>query len=185
MTLDEIRIKIDAIDAQMKPLFLNRMECSRHVAEVKAVTGGDVFVPEREQAIIEKRAKDVDAVYDEYVEFLRHLMSISRRFQYGILTGMQEQVLSACLKKSRLDESQEHKQVEISFSCEKNSSNLNLAIDMVRLNKISMDELTLFTENDKQTVRMVLDGNLTSNPLRQLLCQLCKETENFAILSLR
>ena len=44
MTLDEIRVRIDAIDTQMKPLFVNRMECAAQVAAAKAKTGGDVFV---------------------------------------------------------------------------------------------------------------------------------------------
>ena len=63
MTLEEVRAGIDAVDTQMKPLFLKRMECGKHVAEVKAQTGGDVFVLERELEIIEKRATDVDFVY--------------------------------------------------------------------------------------------------------------------------
>ena len=88
MTLEEARADIDAVDTQMKPLFLKRMECAKKVAEVKAQTGGDVFVLERELSIIEKRAGDVDKeVYDEYVTFLRHLMSVSRRYQYGKLTA--------------------------------------------------------------------------------------------------
>ena len=55
MTLEEIRKQIDAIDTQMKPLFLQRMECARYVAEEKEKTGGNVYVPEREREIIEKR----------------------------------------------------------------------------------------------------------------------------------
>ena len=47
MTLDEIRVRIDAIDTQMKPLFVNRMECAAQVAAAKAKIGGDVFVLER------------------------------------------------------------------------------------------------------------------------------------------
>ena len=94
MTLEEARADIDAVDTQMKPLFLKRMECAKKVAEVKAGTGGDVFVLERELSIIEKRAGDVDKeVYDEYVTFLRHLMSVSRRYQYGKLTAMQDAVV--------------------------------------------------------------------------------------------
>ena len=55
MTLEEVRNEIDEIDTNMKPLFLRRMKCGKHVAEVKAQTGGDVFVLERELEIIEKR----------------------------------------------------------------------------------------------------------------------------------
>ena len=61
MTLEEVRKEIDAIDSQMKPLFLKRMECSRHVAEAKAKNGGDVFSKAREDEIINKRAADVNA----------------------------------------------------------------------------------------------------------------------------
>ena len=52
MTLEEVRNEIDEIDTNMKPLFLRRMKCGKHVAEVKAQTGGDVFVLERELEII-------------------------------------------------------------------------------------------------------------------------------------
>ena len=64
----------------MKPLFLKRMECGKHVAEVKAQTGGDVFVLERELEIIEKRATDVDPeIQEEYKTFLRHLSNKSTK----------------------------------------------------------------------------------------------------------
>ena len=83
MTLEEVRAGIDAVDTQMKPLFLKRMECGKHVAEVKAQTGGDVFVLERELEIIEKRATHVDPeIQEEYKTFLRHLMSLCRKYEY-------------------------------------------------------------------------------------------------------
>ena len=47
MTLEEVRNEIDEIDTNMKPLFLRRMKCGKHVAEVKGQNGGDVFVLER------------------------------------------------------------------------------------------------------------------------------------------
>lgn len=39
MTLEEIRKKIDAIDAQLLPLFEARMDCAREVAAVKKEAG--------------------------------------------------------------------------------------------------------------------------------------------------
>ena len=65
MTLEEVRNEIDEIDTNMKPLFLRRMKCGKHVAEVKGQNGGDVFVLERELEIIEKRATDVDPEIQE------------------------------------------------------------------------------------------------------------------------
>ena len=83
MTLEEVRNEIDEIDTNMKPLFLRRMTCGKHVAEVKGQNGGDVFVLERELEIIEKRATDVDPeIQEEYKTFLRHLMSLCRKYEY-------------------------------------------------------------------------------------------------------
>ena len=98
MALKEVRKTIDEIDTQMKPLFLQRMECGKHVAEAKAQTGGDVFVLERELEIIEKRAGDVKPeIQEEYRTFLRHLMSLCRKYEYELLPEMQEKVITAAL----------------------------------------------------------------------------------------
>ena len=114
MTLEEVRAGIDAVDTQMKPLFLKRMECGKHVAEVKAQTGGDVFVLERELEIIEKRATDVDPeIQEEYKTFLRHLMSLCRKYEYELLPEMQEKVMTAALAAAGLTAETEHTQVKI------------------------------------------------------------------------
>ena len=114
MTLEEVRAGIDAVDTQMKPLFLKRMECGKHVAEVKAQTGGDVFVLERELEIIEKRATDVDPeIQEEYKTFLRHLMSLCRKYEYELLPEMQEKVMTAALAATGLTAETEHTQVKI------------------------------------------------------------------------
>lgn len=187
MTLDEIRVQIDAVDTQMKPLFLERMECAKQVARAKAEMGSDsVFVLERELAIIEKRAADVDPeVYEEYVTFLRHLMSVSRRYQYGILKELQEKVIAEELEKAGLDEDVDHGQVKIGFSCRKEASDLNLFINMIKLNQVGLDQLKLRTEDGVQKVTMVLDGSIKDARMRQLLCQIAKESEGFWIVELR
>ena len=182
MTLDEIRVQIDAIDTQMKPLFVNRMECAAQVAAAKAKTGGDVFVLERELAIIEKRASDID---DEYVAFLRHMMSVSRRYQYGILTDMQERVLKDALEESGFDGDKPHNRVEISFTCKKEASDLNLFLNMIKLNKIEIDSMNLASKDGVQTVAMALDGNIHDGNMKRLLCQIGKEADGFKIRDLK
>ncbi len=187
MNLDEIRAHIDRIDTQMKSLFLERMECAGQVAETKARMGSDsVFVPERELAIIEKRAADIDAsLYDEYVVFIRHLMSVSRRYQYGILTELQDKTLKAELDAAGLNEQAEHTQVKIGFTCEKETSDLNLFLNMAKLNRISIVELQLHTENEIQKAELLLEGNIKEAAMRQFLCQTAKESEDFRIMELR
>ena len=148
MTLEEVRAGIDAVDTQMKPLFLKRMECGKHVAEVKAQTGGDVFVLERELEIIEKRATDVDPeIQEEYKTFLRHLMSLCRKYEYELLPEMQEKVMTAALAAAGLTAETEHTQVKIGFTCPKETSDLNLFVNMTKLNGIQIDAMNLMTEN--------------------------------------
>lgn len=185
MTLDEIREQIDAVDRQMKPLFLSRMACARHVAEAKAISGGDVYVGEREKSIIQRRTEGIEEFRDEYEAFLLHLMSVSRRFQYGLLTGMQNQVIKEALEKAELNENQVHQQVEIAFQCSQADTKLNLCLEMAKLNGIQVTELKVHSEAMIQKVVMVLDGNLSNVQMRQLLCQIGKETDQFEIVSLR
>ena len=186
MTLEEVRKEIDAIDSQMKPLFLKRMECSRHVAEAKAKTGGDVFSKAREDEIINKRAADVNAeVREEYVAFLQHLMSVSRRYQYGILMGMQDHVLEEVLRTAGLDAREEHHQVEVAFRCKRTVGNVNLFLNMANLNKIDICHMNFETIDDEQTVTMTLCGNVRESNMKRLICQMVKEAEDFRILRLK
>lgn len=185
MTLEEVRKEIDEIDTNMKPLFLKRMECGKHVAEVKGKTGGDVFVVERELAVIEKRAGDVNPeIRGEYETFLRHLMSLCRKYEYELLPEMQEKVISAALQAAGLNENVEHSQVKIAFQCPKETSDLNLFLNMIKLNGIRIDAMNLETENGIQKIFMTLDGKVTDSGMRCLLCQIGKEAEGFRLLEL-
>lgn len=185
MALKEVRKTIDEIDTQMKPLFLQRMECGKHVAEVKSQTGGDVFVLERELEIIGKRAGDVDPeIREEYKTFLRHLMSLCRKYEYELLPEMQEKVMTAALASAGLTGDVEHSQVKIAFTCPKETSDLNLFLNMTKLNGITVDAMNLTTEDGVQKITMILDGRVTDANMRCLLCQIGKEADEFQILEL-
>lgn len=94
MTLEEIRGEIDRIDTKMKELFIKRIGMSKQVAKAKAITGGDVYVADREREIIEKRAKDTDEdIAGQYISILKSVMCISRTYQYSLLEGMQKKYL--------------------------------------------------------------------------------------------
>ena len=185
-SLEKVRERIDKVDAQMKPLFLQRMECGRHVAEAKAATGGDVFVLDRERSIIENRASDVSAdVYDEYVMFLRHLMSINRRYEYGLLPDMQEKALSESLAAAGIDRNTDHSEVTVTFICNSETSDLGLHINMAKLNNIALKSMRMHTDGERQTVTMTLSGNVNDRNMKQLLCQIGKESIDFRIVGIR
>lgn len=186
MTLEEIRVEIDSIDSAIKPLFIRRMECAKHVAEVKAVLGGDVYVPERERAVIERRSSDVYAgIREEYVTFLKHLMSVCRRYEYGLLGSLQEQVIADALDRAGLSADADHGNVEIGFSCSLENSDLNLFVDMAKLNRVGICGMQLEIKNGRQQITMSLDGNVKEEGMKRLLCQIGKEAEEFRIMGLR
>ncbi|WP_297434206.1 prephenate dehydratase [Sulfurimonas sp.] len=53
-TLDECRVAIDALDNEMLELLNKRMSVVERVGEIKKETGGAIYRPEREKAIIER-----------------------------------------------------------------------------------------------------------------------------------
>ncbi len=79
MSLSKVRCKINSVDDNMKQLFDERMECSNQVAKVKIAEHDKVFKPLREKEIAERFADD-----KEYLTFIKKVMQISRRRQYGI-----------------------------------------------------------------------------------------------------
>jgi len=53
-TLDDCRVAIDAIDDEILELLNKRMEIVKRVGEIKNSSGGAIYRPEREKAIIER-----------------------------------------------------------------------------------------------------------------------------------
>ncbi len=80
MSLNEVRQEINKIDDGMKKLFDDRMNCSNQVASVKIAEGDKVFKPLREKEIVERFSND-----REYIAFIKKVMQISRKRQYGII----------------------------------------------------------------------------------------------------
>lgn len=56
-TLDDCRVAIDTIDNEMLSLLNKRMKVVERVGEIKKDTGGAIYRPEREKAIIKRLAK--------------------------------------------------------------------------------------------------------------------------------
>lgn len=188
MTLEQIREEIDAIDQQMKALFIRRMDCARQVAETKAETGGDVYVAERETAMTEKRTADIEdrELKENYRDFLTHTICISRRYQYGILKKMQDEAVCSLLAAAGLKEEADHAAIRVSFCCgsqddRPQGSALCRYMDIIALNHISVQEMKAEERQGRQTAELLLKGNVKQEEMRRLLCQLAKEAENFKI----
>ena len=83
MTLEEARQDIDKIDNGLRELFLKRMKVSEAIAEIKAASGDEIYKPNREKIVIDRLTADVDEdVKDEYTQFVKKIMEISRNYQF-------------------------------------------------------------------------------------------------------
>lgn len=85
--LSAIREEIDAIDAQLLPLFLQRMQCTERVAEIKRGAGIPVFAPQREKEILDRVERRAGDCGPSARAFYGAIMSISRARQHLLLEG--------------------------------------------------------------------------------------------------
>lgn len=85
--LDESRKKINEIDEQMAELFEARMRAVDGVIHFKQQQNMPVLDSSREQYVIEHNAQYIkDDVYmDSYVEFMKDMMRISRKYQKSVI----------------------------------------------------------------------------------------------------
>ncbi len=81
--LEKCRQEIDKIDAQMATLFEERMKVCADVAAYKKEHGLPIYDEKRENAILANKATT-----PYYVDFLKDVMKISRRYQSHLLEGM-------------------------------------------------------------------------------------------------
>ena len=84
--LNEIRRDINAVDEQLRELFLKRMSLACEVADSKAETGDRIFKPEREAEILAARAKGLErGIRLKYVSLLEAMIRKSRECQYAAM----------------------------------------------------------------------------------------------------
>ena len=84
----DIRNEIDGIDRQIVELFENRMVLTTQVAEYKISTGKAVFDKEREVSKLDSVASLAHSDFNSHGvrELFEHIMSVSRKRQYQLLT---------------------------------------------------------------------------------------------------
>ena len=85
MTLDELRVQLDALDLEIMALLNKRQHACIQVGEIKKGSGQEVHDPEREDAIL-RRLEDLncgpfpnDALHDVYARILKASADEQRR----------------------------------------------------------------------------------------------------------
>ena len=81
--LDKARREINEIDKELRDLFLRRMNAVKSVAEYKSKNGLPILDEARETEIIKNNSVFIedDKLRSYYVDFLKDLMTVSRRYQ--------------------------------------------------------------------------------------------------------
>ena len=87
--LEEARKIINEVDAQMAELFVKRMKAAELVCEHKMEFGLPILDQKREDAVIEQNSALIndEVLKGYYIDYLKHLMSVSRAYQYRIQSG--------------------------------------------------------------------------------------------------
>lgn len=104
--LQVTREKIDNVDKQIVALFQERMELARDVAEYKLNVGKPVFDKERERNKLKKLSSMAENEFNQrsIQELFAMIMSLSRKFQYGMLSETEAIERFQCLDKLPIEE---------------------------------------------------------------------------------
>ena len=88
--LEEARRIINEVDAEMAALFVKRMRAAELVYEYKKEFGLPILDQKREDAVVERNAALVEdeVLKAYYMDYLKHLMSVSRAYQYRMQSGL-------------------------------------------------------------------------------------------------
>ena len=88
--LEDARKIINEVDSQMAALFVKRMRAAELVYEHKKEFGLPILDQNREDAVIEKNSALIEdeVLKGYYIDYLKHLMSVSRAYQYRMQNGL-------------------------------------------------------------------------------------------------
>ena len=88
--LDEARNIINQVDAQMAELFVQRMRAAEMVFQHKKEYGLPILDQKREDLVIASNSARVEdeTIRGYYIDYLKHLMSLSRAYQYRMQSGL-------------------------------------------------------------------------------------------------
>ncbi len=90
MDLQQARDEIRAVDEAMAKLFLRRMAAAGEIAAYKKERGLPVFDAAQEERVLQRCSEFIDdsELRSYYVEFLRHMMDVSKQYQRRLMDGM-------------------------------------------------------------------------------------------------
>lgn len=175
MDLNEIRQRIDRVDDRMKELFLERMDYAAEVAEEKKRTGADVYVPKREQEILERRQQDVERrLAPACRAFFGQLMGISRTCQYARLKEGSALLSGLCGGEG---------EARLTFACGPYSGYPAAALNAAALAGLLVTECSAVRDlKGRLRCDLRLAGDFSKELAQAAVLQILKETEQARLL---
>lgn len=185
MKLEDVRKKIDAIDPKIRELLMERLDCSKMVAEAKQEAGEtNVYRADREQAIIARLSEEVpEDRKAEYVSVIRKIMETSRMYQYGMLFDWNPELFSKLIQNVTIPENCTKVVARLTRPDHPNA--MSSILSMVGDYGYNMKYMELLGfDKPAQTVsfQLTILGNLNETHMQKLMFQLSKESQDFQIL---
>jgi shikimate kinase len=176
--LDELRRGIDAIDADLLPLFIRRMETAVRVAECKLETNAPVSRPGREHVILDKiRASVPPEFADDADRLYRTILAIScSRQRIRILSARLKRRVAICgikhCGKSRLGKALSEELALPFFDTDalleadagKPVRALYKEVGETRFRELEAETIRKFTATAPSPAVVALGGGVISNP---------------------
>lgn len=80
--LSRLRDEVDIVDVKLLELLLKRFELVDKIGHVKKENKIPVFVPGREDEILENLTRKIDSKYSTYIkDTFAHLLDVSKQYQ--------------------------------------------------------------------------------------------------------
>lgn len=80
--LSSLRDEVDIVDVKLLELLLKRFELVDKIGHVKKENKIPVFVPGREDEILENLTRKIDSKYSMYIkDIFAHLLDVSKQYQ--------------------------------------------------------------------------------------------------------
>lgn len=190
MSLEEIRIEIDALDQQLKALLMQRLDCSRRIAEIKAAAGDAVvYRAEREEEILRRLGADVpEERRAEYLAVVRKIIETSRMYQYGLLCdwGVRhaEELPGMCELPAKGSDKNSGR-VRIQLTRPNRPNAMSAILSMIGDYGFDMESMELLCYGEGQrtvSFALTIRGDIGDDRMRKLLLQLSGESDAFKIL---
>ena len=184
MTLEEIRCQIDSIDAEIRELIMQRLDCSRNVAMAKQASGNLViYRADREAEILERLSQGVpEDRKAEYLAVVKKIMETSRMYQYGLLYDWNDGLFSE--RFWNIDIPTEASHIRFTLTRPNQPNSMAQILSMIGdygCNTMLMELVGEDEENGTVTFTLTVLGNLNEAHMKKLMYQLSMESRDFTI----